>query len=62
MPDIFLLSEAVLSQMSSEEEQKYRVFAQLRFIKHRDCSFNVCFVYISFTVHVSKILDQNTNT
>lgn len=46
MPDIFLLSEAVLSQMSSEEEQKYRVFAQLRFIKHRDCSFNVCFVCI----------------
>lgn len=40
----FLLSEAVLSQMSSEREQKYRVFAQLRFIKHRDCSFNVCFV------------------
>lgn len=44
MPDIFLLSEAVLSQMSGEREQKYRVFAQLRFIKHRDCSFNVCFV------------------
>lgn len=33
MPDIFfLLSEAVSSQMSSEKEQKYRVFAQLRFI------------------------------
>lgn len=65
MPDIFMLSEAVLSQMSSEREQKYRVLHSYDSLNTEIVALTsaLCkYKCISFTVHISKILDQNTNT